>query len=111
MSLHWTFSQIETDVATFSRTLNLMINSESIEWYSPLDPVAEYGRCLSYILILSGTSLHLAASAGCLDVVDLLLSRGADLSIKNSRGKLAVEEAESHNWSEVTDLPSVAVPR
>lgn len=50
-----------------------------------------------------GTPLHSAAAAGCLDIVDMLLSRGADPSIKNSRGKLAVEEAEYHGWSEVTD--------
>ena len=50
-----------------------------------------------------GTALHSAASAGYLDMVDMLLSRGADPSIKNSRGKLAVEEAEYYGWNEVTD--------
>lgn len=48
-----------------------------------------------------GTPLHSAASAGCLGMTDMLLSRGADPSIRNSRGKLAVEEAEYHGWSEV----------
>jgi len=50
-----------------------------------------------------GTPLHSAASTGCLAMVDMLLSRGADPSIKNSWGKLAVEEAEYHGWSDVTD--------
>ena len=49
-----------------------------------------------------GTPLFSAAATGRLDMVDMLLSRGADPSIKNSRGKLAVEEAEYHGWSEVT---------
>ena len=50
-----------------------------------------------------GTPLHSAASTGCLAMVDMLLSRGADPSIKNSCGKLAVEEAEYYGWSDVTD--------
>ena len=50
-----------------------------------------------------GTPLFSAVATGHLDVVDMLLSRGADPSIKNSRGKLAVEEAEYHGWSEVID--------
>ena len=50
-----------------------------------------------------GTPLHSAAATGCLEMVDMLLSSGADPSIKNSRGKLAVQEAEYHNWNEVAD--------
>ena len=50
-----------------------------------------------------GTPLHSAAAAGYLDMVDMLLLRGADPSIKNSRGKLAVEVAEYHGFSEVSD--------
>jgi len=50
-----------------------------------------------------GTPLHSAAASGRLDVVNMLLSRGADPSIKNSRGKLVVEEAEYYGWSEVVD--------
>lgn len=54
---------------------------------------------------LSGlsTPLHSAAAIGCLKMVDFLLSNGADPSIKNSRGKLAVEEAEYHDWNEVAE--------
>ena len=48
-----------------------------------------------------GTPLHSAAATGRLDIVDMLLSRGADPSIKNSWGKLAIEEAEYYGWSEV----------
>lgn len=43
-SLHRTFGQVETNVSTFSRTTDLMINSEDVEWYSPLLPVTIYGR-------------------------------------------------------------------
>lgn len=50
-----------------------------------------------------GTPLHIAAATGCLDMVDMLLSRGADPSIKNSLGKLAVEGAEYHGCSEVAN--------
>lgn len=50
-----------------------------------------------------GTPLHSAARKGDLDLVDLLLAKGADPSIKNSWGKLAVQEAEYYGWSEVTD--------
>lgn len=50
-----------------------------------------------------GTPLHSAAATGSLEMVDMLLSRGADPLIKNSRGKLAVEEAEYYGWRNVTD--------
>ena len=50
-----------------------------------------------------GTPLHSAAVKGYLDIVDQLLSRGADPSIRNSWGKLAVDEAEYYGWREVTD--------
>ena len=48
-----------------------------------------------------GTPLHSAATTGHLDMVNILLSRGADPSIKNSWGRLAVEEAEYYGRSEV----------
>lgn len=41
-----------------------------------------------------GTPLHPSVTAECLDMVNVLLSRRADPSIKNSWGKLAVEEAK-----------------
>ena len=50
-----------------------------------------------------GTPLHSAATTGYLNIVDILLSRGADPSIKNSWGKLTVEEAEYYGWNEVAD--------
>lgn len=50
-----------------------------------------------------GTPLHSAVTTGCLDMVNMLLSRGADPIIKNSCGKLAVEEAEYYGWKEVAD--------
>ena len=50
-----------------------------------------------------GTPLHSAAASGSLEMVDMLLSRGADPLIKSSRGKLAVEEAEYYGWRNVID--------
>lgn len=54
---------------------------------------------------LSGldTPLHSVAATGSLEMVDMLLSRRADPLIKNSRGKLAVEESEYCGWRNVTD--------
>ena len=50
-----------------------------------------------------GTPLHSAAAMGRLDMVDILLLRGANPRIENSLGKLAIEEAEYHGWSDVID--------
>lgn len=50
-----------------------------------------------------GTPLHSAAATGRLEMVDMLLSSGADPLTKNSRGKLAIEEAEYHGWNKVAD--------
>ena len=50
-----------------------------------------------------GTPLHSAAATENLEMVDMLLWRGADPLIKDSRGKLAVEEAEYFGWRNVTD--------
>lgn len=44
-----------------------------------------------------GTPLHEAADMGRLDVVDVLLARGADPNIKDARGELAIERAERNN--------------
>lgn len=48
-----------------------------------------------------GTPLHSAATTGHLDMVELLLRKGADPLIKNSMGRLAVELAECYGRSEV----------
>jgi len=44
-----------------------------------------------------GTPLFSAAATGRLDMMNMLLSREANPSIKNSRGKLTVEEAKYHD--------------
>lgn len=51
-----------------------------------------------------GTPLHSAAGSGHLDMVELLLQRGADPLIKNSMGLLPIEVAEYHGRSAVTAL-------
>lgn len=51
-----------------------------------------------------GTALHRAAEMGNLDVVELLLRRGADPLIRDARGKLAVERAEYNEHIKVAEL-------
>ncbi|KAI4147096.1 MAG: hypothetical protein LQ341_001878 [Variospora aurantia] len=50
-----------------------------------------------------GTPLHSAAKTVSMDVVDFLLSRGADPSIKDSYGELAIVNAEYHGFSKMVD--------
>ena len=52
------------------------------------------------------TPLHSASRKGKLDMVELLLSRGADPLIKDSRGMLAIDLAEHNGFSEVVSLLS-----
>lgn len=51
-----------------------------------------------------GTRLHRAAEIGKLDVVELLVRRGADSLIRDARGKLAVERAERNGHDEIAAL-------
>lgn len=51
-----------------------------------------------------GTPLHRAAEMGKLDVVELLVRRGADPLIRDARGKLAVERAERNGHDEIAAL-------
>lgn len=50
-----------------------------------------------------GTPLHEAAEEGKLDMVKLLLARGADPLITDARGKLAIERARSAGQSAVVE--------
>lgn len=45
-----------------------------------------------------GTPLHSAARKGRLDIVEMLLAKGADPLVKDSRGKLAIELAEYYGF-------------
>lgn len=49
-----------------------------------------------------GTPLHSAAKTGNLDMVEIILLKGADPSIKDSMGRLAIEVAEYYGPSAVT---------
>jgi ankyrin repeat protein len=51
-----------------------------------------------------GTPLHYAASEGNLELVKLLLSRGADPTIKNSNDKSLLQLAERYKRAEVVDF-------
>ncbi|KAG6852937.1 hypothetical protein C0991_008009 [Blastosporella zonata] len=51
-----------------------------------------------------GTALHAAAEAGHVPAVKLLLQKGADLSLKNSRGKTALELAQEKNYAHVVEV-------
>ncbi|KAL9100960.1 MAG: hypothetical protein Q9163_003724 [Psora crenata] len=51
-----------------------------------------------------GTPLHSAAKAGHLDIVEMMLLKGADPLIKDSTGRLAIELAEYYSFSAVTAL-------
>lgn len=51
-----------------------------------------------------GTALHRAAELGKVDVVRYLLSRGADATILNTKGRTALECAESQNQAEVVEM-------
>ncbi len=48
-----------------------------------------------------GTPLHKGAELGRVDVVEFLLSKGADPSIKDSKGRTAFELAEHHGHVKV----------
>ena len=50
-----------------------------------------------------GTPLHEAAEEGKLEMVELLLSRGADPLIKNARGRLAIERAERYGHTAIVE--------
>ena len=50
------------------------------------------------------TPLHKAASMGSLDIVQILLDNGADLSPKDKWGKTALEQAEAEGHEEVAAL-------
>jgi len=45
--------------------------------------------CVNYFYFLQKTALHVAAYNGHIEIVKLLLERGADTSLKNWQGKTA----------------------
>ncbi|KAG6854283.1 hypothetical protein C0991_008530 [Blastosporella zonata] len=51
-----------------------------------------------------GTALHAAAAAGQLDIVIRLLNAGADKSIKDSRGKMAISLARAKGYLRVAEV-------
>jgi FOG: Ankyrin repeat len=58
-----------------------------------------------------GTPLQLAAGKGLLDLVKLLVEKGADPLIKDPRGKIALDRAKFDNYTEVVEfLSPLSVP-
>src|SRR5258708_26202066 len=52
----------------------------------------------------SATPLHYAVSMGRREAVELLLSRGADRTLKNNRGKTAMDVAVNNGLTENVEL-------
>lgn len=50
-----------------------------------------------------GTALHKAVELGKVDIVRYLISEGADLSIKDSNGRMAIECAQMLNQREIIE--------
>lgn len=50
-----------------------------------------------------GTPLHEAAGLGKLDVVDVLLARGADPNVRDVTGELAIDRARRNNRMDVVE--------
>ena len=63
-----------------------------------------YPSLALYCFMDLGTPLHRAAELGKADVVRYLLSHGADMNIKNAKGKTPLECARQFNQSEVIQL-------
>jgi ankyrin repeat protein len=55
------------------------------------------------------TPLFYAASWGRAEVVDLLLARGADCTLKNTRGQTPLEAAQENSQKEAADLINARV--
>lgn len=51
-----------------------------------------------------GTPLHYAANDGRVDLVSLLLSRGADPTILDTKGRTVLQSAEHYRQSDVIEL-------
>lgn len=63
-----------------------------------------YPSLALYCFMALGTPLHRAAELGKVEVIQYLLSQGADVSIKNAKGNTAVECERQFNQSEVIQL-------
>jgi ankyrin repeat protein len=51
-----------------------------------------------------GTPLHYAAQEGKVELVKLLLSRGADPTVKNTKGRTVLQSAEFYRQAQVVEL-------
>ena len=53
---------------------------------------------------LGETPLHLAAFSGHIEVIDLLITHGADVRIKNKAGKTPLQKASKVGHEEIVNL-------
>jgi ankyrin repeat protein len=51
-----------------------------------------------------GTPLHSAARLGRLDICRILVAKGADVRIRDSRGEIPLQRAEKGGWMAVIDF-------
>lgn len=74
---------------------------------APLDAI-EYanhaGSFSTYVFLERGTPLCKAAGIGNTEAVQFLLERGADASIRNSKGRTPLECAERGGFKEIVDI-------
>jgi ankyrin len=52
----------------------------------------------------NATPLHLAAQAGCLDAVKMLLAKGADINSRDSNGRTPLKRAEEWHQDATAQL-------
>lgn len=72
-----------------------------------VDFLLESGSCLDPVDDTNSTPLILAASAGRLDVVKLLISKGSNVNHKTNRGQTSLHYACSKGHKEVINDMSI----
>ncbi|KAL8762798.1 MAG: hypothetical protein Q9184_001280 [Pyrenodesmia sp. 2 TL-2023] len=66
-----------------------------------LEEVEEYGAYDGRKLDDMGTALYKAAAAGCVEIVDVLIKRGANREFRDRTGRSVVDVARENGWEEV----------
>jgi ankyrin repeat protein len=53
---------------------------------------------------IQGTPLHIAVASGHRDIVELLVTRGADVNVKDRMGQTPLDMAKQKRQTEIIDL-------